>query len=142
MRKPFARKTKKFFKRNSVTVKKTSSPLKIAPRFKIDSSCLKIGQAAKVLGVSIDTLRRWEKAGKIKAIRTPGGTRLYSFQALKKVNPDSVADFQAKSLTTEELLKKVQEDKALRYYDIPDIEPFNISSQKSSKFLPPFLKEV
>ncbi|MDD5147547.1 MAG: MerR family DNA-binding transcriptional regulator, partial [Candidatus Daviesbacteria bacterium] len=68
---------------------------------------LKIGQAAKLLGVSIDTLRRWEKAGKITAIRTPGGTRLYSLTALKKVNPSAswrIADFQAKDKTTEELL--------------------------------------
>ncbi|MBI2018939.1 MerR family DNA-binding transcriptional regulator [Candidatus Daviesbacteria bacterium] len=70
----------------------------------------KIGQAAKALGVSIDTLRRWEKAGKITATRTPGGTRLYSISTLKKVNPASVEDFQAKGLTTEELLKRVQKD--------------------------------
>src|SRR3989338_7679749 len=38
---------------------------------------LKIGEAAKILGVSIDTLRRWEASGKIQTIRTPGGTRLY-----------------------------------------------------------------
>ncbi|MDD5416249.1 MAG: MerR family DNA-binding transcriptional regulator [Candidatus Daviesbacteria bacterium] len=69
---------------------------------------LKIGQAAKLLGVSIDTLRRWEKAGKITAIRTPGGTRLYHLSQLKKVNPASVEDFQAKSFTTEELLKKTE----------------------------------
>src|SRR3989344_5624583 len=38
---------------------------------------LKIGQASKTLGVSIDTLRRWEKSGKIKPVKSSGGTRLY-----------------------------------------------------------------
>ena len=47
------------------------------PFEKKSANFLKIGQTAKVLGVSIDTLRRWEKIGKITAIRTAGGTRLY-----------------------------------------------------------------
>lgn len=34
-------------------------------------------QTASALGVSIDTLRRWEKAGKINARRTPGGQRRF-----------------------------------------------------------------
>ena len=36
-----------------------------------------IGEASKFLGVSIDTLRRWEKAGKISALRSPGGHRYF-----------------------------------------------------------------
>lgn len=38
---------------------------------------LSIGQASEFLGVSIDTLRRWEKAGKIKTLRSPGGHRYF-----------------------------------------------------------------
>src|SRR5260221_1772382 len=38
---------------------------------------LPINVAAKVLGVSLDTVRRWEKRGIIKSIRTPGGHRRY-----------------------------------------------------------------
>ena len=30
-------------------------------------------EAAKILGVSIKTLQRWDKAGKIKCVRTVGG---------------------------------------------------------------------
>ncbi|MBI5465369.1 MerR family transcriptional regulator, partial [Candidatus Gottesmanbacteria bacterium] len=37
-----------------------------------------IGQAATYLGISPDTLRRWETKGKIKPSRTPGGQRLFS----------------------------------------------------------------
>jgi len=43
-----------------------------------------ISQAASFLGVSIDTLRNWEKAGKIKSIRESGGIRRYSLTELKK----------------------------------------------------------
>ena len=45
---------------------------------------VKIGEAAKTLGVSIDTLRRWEAKGKIETVRTPGGTRLYPIDNLQK----------------------------------------------------------
>jgi len=34
-----------------------------------------IGDAARMLGVSIPTIRNWERAGKIAAIRTPGNQR-------------------------------------------------------------------
>lgn len=38
---------------------------------------LNIGQAAEILGVSIDTLRRWDESGKLVAIRKEGGTHRY-----------------------------------------------------------------
>jgi excisionase family DNA binding protein len=38
---------------------------------------LNIRQAAEVLGVSIDTLRRWDKSGKLPAVRKNGGTHRY-----------------------------------------------------------------
>lgn len=39
---------------------------------------LSIGQAAKLLGVSIDTLRRWDSAGRLRSIRSgPRGHRFY-----------------------------------------------------------------
>lgn len=36
---------------------------------------LRIGQAAAVLGVSVDTIRRWDEDGTIAATRTAGGQR-------------------------------------------------------------------
>lgn len=39
---------------------------------------LNIGTASEYLGISIDTLRRWEKKGRIKPLRSPGGHRYYS----------------------------------------------------------------
>ena len=44
---------------------------------------VKIGEAAKILGVNPQTLRRWEDDGVIRPFkRTPKGTRLYSLQEL------------------------------------------------------------
>lgn len=36
----------------------------------------RIGEAAEILGVRVETLRRWECAGKLETRRTPGGQRL------------------------------------------------------------------
>jgi len=46
---------------------------------------LSIGKAAKYLGVSIDTLRRWEKKGVITAYRSPGGHRYFIDEDLDKL---------------------------------------------------------
>lgn len=43
------------------------------------------GRAAAALGISIETLRRWEKAGKIAAFRTPGGQRRYDRSEIDRV---------------------------------------------------------
>ena len=36
-----------------------------------------VGEAAKVVGVSEPTLRKWTDSGKIAVFRTPGGHRRY-----------------------------------------------------------------
>lgn len=36
----------------------------------------RIGEAAAILGVRVETLRRWEREGKLKTKRTSGGQRL------------------------------------------------------------------
>ena len=40
------------------------------------SESYRIGLAAKTLGVRVETLRRWEREGKLRTTRTPGGQRL------------------------------------------------------------------
>ena len=48
---------------------------------------VKIGEAAKLLGVSVQALRNWEAEGKIiPAHRTPGGQRMYDLADLLGVN--------------------------------------------------------
>ena len=44
----------------------------------------RIGQAAELLGVSVDTVRRWVDTGRLKAARTQGGRRLVDGAALAK----------------------------------------------------------
>ena len=36
----------------------------------------RIGEAAELLGVRAETIRRWERAGKIRTVRSAGGQRL------------------------------------------------------------------
>ncbi|RUM59091.1 MAG: IS607 family transposase, partial [Persephonella sp.] len=42
---------------------------------------LRIGEASQILGVSVSTLRRWEKEGKLKPIRI-GKERRYDYDKL------------------------------------------------------------
>lgn len=46
---------------------------------------MSIGEAAQKLGVSIDTIRRWEASGKIVAHRTPKGVRLFDVDLIAKL---------------------------------------------------------
>ena len=51
-----------------------------------NSMKVSIGLAAKELGVSKETLRRWEKAGKIEVERTPKGHRRYDLSKLHGIS--------------------------------------------------------
>jgi molybdopterin-binding protein len=42
----------------------------------------RIGQAAELLGVSVDTVRRWADAGRLRTTRTEGGQRVVDGAAL------------------------------------------------------------
>jgi predicted site-specific integrase-resolvase len=46
---------------------------------------LKISEVSKKLGVTIESLREWEREGFIKPIRTPGGHRRYSEEDILKI---------------------------------------------------------
>jgi len=47
----------------------------------MEEKLLTITEAAEILGVSVDTLRRWDKSGKLVAIRKEGGTHRYYRQS-------------------------------------------------------------
>ena len=51
-----------------------------------------IKKAAERCGVRIETLRNWERAGKINPVRTPGGHRRYTEQMLADVMKKGVRD--------------------------------------------------
>lgn len=49
-------------------------------------NCVSIGKAANILGVSIPTLRNWDKAGKLTpSFITAGGTRMYDLATLNLI---------------------------------------------------------
>lgn len=48
-------------------------------------SYIPISKAAKILGVSPDTLRNWETQGKLVPERTPGGSRRYNLSTLQQL---------------------------------------------------------
>lgn len=52
-----------------------------------EQKSLTIGQAAKALGVSADTLRRWDREGKLKTTRDARGRRLVAPSEIKRLNP-------------------------------------------------------
>lgn len=57
----------------------------------MESQYIPIGKAAKLIGVTPMTLRRWEKTGKIKPIRTPTNRRLYSKDQILSISSKSIA---------------------------------------------------
>jgi DNA (cytosine-5)-methyltransferase 1 len=52
---------------------------------------LKVKQAARLLGVSVSTLRNWDRQGKLRPVRNPmNGYRLYHADDLEKILRDLV----------------------------------------------------
>ena len=96
------------------------------------SKLYRIGDAAKILGVSVQTLRRWDKEGKLKPVRI-GKERRYKEEDLVKFlgeeRPDAVAIYarvsshdQKKELESQlEFLRKAVSGNFSQVYEIKDI---------------------
>jgi excisionase family DNA binding protein len=52
---------------------------------------ISIGDAAKELGVSVKTVRRWADAGKLRYERTPTGHRRFFLADIKKITPRDIS---------------------------------------------------
>ena len=46
---------------------------------------LRVGQAAEMLGVSVETLRRWEAEGRLRMTRSDGGQRLVDVDQVSRL---------------------------------------------------------
>jgi molybdopterin-binding protein len=46
---------------------------------------LRVGQAAEMLGVSVETLRRWEAEGRLRMTRSGGGQRLVDVEEVARL---------------------------------------------------------
>ena len=60
-----------------------------------EKKLISISEAAKMLGVSIDTIRRWDKSGILQSSRPDGKNRYFSIDELEKVKlskPYSISD--------------------------------------------------
>jgi molybdopterin-binding protein len=64
-------------------------------------STFRMGEAADLLGVSSDTLRRWADAGRIGATRTSGGHRLIDGAALAELAVELARDQKAPRIARE-----------------------------------------
>jgi molybdopterin-binding protein len=54
----------------------------------IVAATLKIGQAAELLGVSVETVRRWAAEGRLQSTRTAGGQRLVPVEDVSRLLAD------------------------------------------------------
>jgi molybdopterin-binding protein len=50
-----------------------------------DGTAVRIGQAAELLGVTVDTLRRWEVDGRLTTTRSAGGQRLVALEEVSRL---------------------------------------------------------
>ena len=75
----------------------------------MENKSLTIGEAAKQLGVSVDTLRRWDRDGKLVAKKSAGGHRYYDQLDLELFKKDIFA------LATEWVLGPAKEPEAVFY---------------------------
>jgi len=107
-----------------------------------ETKLLNIGQASKYLGVSIDTLRRWEKKGKIKTYRSPGGHRYFRKTDLDKVfgtkyERDETHSFPKGKKTTSKIPAKIEPqitENVKEYYKDELKIPQIIKSRNISKY--------
>jgi molybdopterin-binding protein len=53
----------------------------------MDSS-VRVGEAAELLGVSVDTLRRWTASGRLRMRRSEGGQRLVALADIRRLQEE------------------------------------------------------
>src|SRR5438094_7701718 len=58
------------------------------PRQDPRDGAVRVGEAAELLGVSVDTLRRWSAAGRLRVKRSAGGQRLVALADLRRLQQD------------------------------------------------------
>lgn len=94
---------------------------------------LSIGKASEYLGISIDTLRRWEKKGRIEPFRSPGGHRYYEKNQLdnlfgKKYERDEPTIRTKKEVQPEQ---KTQEKDKVTTIEVEEKEEFFIQQSQT-----------
>lgn len=57
--------------------------------YELPTDLLPVGDVARLLGVSVPTIRRWEAEGKISGTRTLGGQRRFTRAEVERVKAAS-----------------------------------------------------
>lgn len=52
---------------------------------------LPIREASRLLGVSLDTVRRWEAEGRIESTRSGGNQRMFTLEQIERARRDGAA---------------------------------------------------
>src|SRR3989339_2109150 len=102
---------------------------------------LNITQASEMLGISPDTLRRWDEKGKIKSIRIKRGEYEYRYY-----NQDEISQLLIDKdifKTAKDWAASLEPDSPLSFYYCPNVSVFNgrltkleTALMKNSKFFP------
>jgi molybdopterin-binding protein len=62
---------------------------------------LRVGEAAEVLGISVDTLRRWATSGAIKVRRSAGGQRLVALTEVRRLQSERQRETRARPIVAQ-----------------------------------------
>ena len=95
-----------------------------------------VGEAAELLGVSPDTVRRWIDGGHLQAARTPGGRRRIDGQALARFSTERAGAASAGPVAESArnhfpgLVTKVTKDKVMAQVEI-QAGPYRVVSLMS-----------
>ena len=86
---------------------------------------LRMGQVAPMLGVSVDTLRRWEAEGRLTTVRSPGGQRLVDAQEVhrllaerREAAPDRTITKQSARNRFEGVVTRVERDRVAAVVEV------------------------
>ena len=87
------------------------------------STGYRIGEAARLIGVRVETLRAWERAGKLSTERTPGGQRLVPQAEVARLLAERRAEPPVRALTSRRnafagVITKVTRDKVSTLVEI------------------------
>ena len=79
---------------------------------------LRVNDAARLLGVSMNTLRRWSDAGRLACFRSPGGHRRYRLEDIRALldaqgrGPEETSPRAREHMTVPELRRRVADLRA------------------------------
>jgi molybdopterin-binding protein len=87
-----------------------------------------IGEAARVLGVSIDTIRRWDRTGRIKTSRDNGNRRVVDAAEIERIRGGDGNGALSARNKFRGIVREVKLDGLLAQVDIEVTEPARVVS--------------